>query len=186
MKTEHGRPIDVSLPGDSLRPEGASGFSLGIVSVAGAVSRVDSEYLFEGTISGDYRQPCDRCLAEAKVPFQLDVQWLFEAADAVQETRGDSDAADGEEIEIESAVDDDDHVRFYEGDELDLAVSVWEEINLTAPAKFLCTEECEGLCSKCGANLNQGPCGCDTQSETGGSGLSALADLFPDLPESEE
>jgi uncharacterized protein len=176
----------VSLPGDSLRPKGASEYSLGTVSVTGAVSRVDSEYLFEGTISGDYLQPCDRCLAEAKVPFRLEVHWLFEAAEVVRETRGESDAADGQEIEIDSAADDDDHVQFYEGDELDLAAPVWEEINLTAPSKFLCTEECEGLCSKCGANLNQGPCGCDTQSKTGGLGLSALADLFPDLPESEE
>jgi uncharacterized protein len=178
--TEHDMPIEVSLPGDSLRPEGASEFSLGTVSVAGAVSRIDTEYLFQGVISGGYRQPCDRCLEQTEAPFRLEIQWLFEASGPEQ------NAPDEREAEIDLEVDDDDRIRFYECDELDLAAAVWEEIILTAPAKFLCTEDCKGLCSSCGANLNRGPCGCKHQSEIGSSGLSALADLFPDLSESEE
>lgn len=30
-------------------------------------------------------------------------------------------------------------------------------------AAFLCAQDCAGLCECCGANLNNGPCGCDTK-----------------------
>ena len=29
------------------------------------------------------------------------------------------------------------------------------------PSKVLCRDDCKGLCTKCGANLNEGECGCD-------------------------
>ncbi len=47
-------------------------------------------------------------------------------------------------------------------DQLDLDVTddVRQEILLSYPVRFLCREECRGLCPRCGANLNQGPCGC--------------------------
>ena len=31
---------------------------------------------------------------------------------------------------------------------------------LDMETKFLCTEDCKGLCSTCGKNLNEGPCDC--------------------------
>ena len=31
---------------------------------------------------------------------------------------------------------------------------------LDMETKFLCDEDCKGLCSSCGKNLNLGPCGC--------------------------
>ena len=31
---------------------------------------------------------------------------------------------------------------------------------LALPTRPLCAEECRGLCPRCGANLNAGPCGC--------------------------
>ena len=31
---------------------------------------------------------------------------------------------------------------------------------LDMETKFLCREDCKGLCDTCGANLNLGPCGC--------------------------
>jgi uncharacterized protein len=31
---------------------------------------------------------------------------------------------------------------------------------LDMDTKFLCREDCAGLCPQCGKNLNDGPCGC--------------------------
>jgi uncharacterized metal-binding protein YceD (DUF177 family) len=36
-----------------------------------------------------------------------------------------------------------------------------EVISLALPVQPLCREECPGLCSRCGAELAEGPCGCD-------------------------
>ena len=49
-----------------------------------------------------------------------------------------------------------------EGDIIDLTESIREDIIIALPIKSLCSEECKGLCPKCGKNLNEGPCDCGT------------------------
>ena len=44
---------------------------------------------------------------------------------------------------------------------LDLDELVTSDIMLELPSKFLCKGDCQGLCQKCGHNLNLGDCGCD-------------------------
>ena len=41
--------------------------------------------------------------------------------------------------------------------------------------KTLCSEDCKGLCPRCGANLNDGPCGCQKEPDPG---LAVLAKLL--------
>ncbi len=41
-----------------------------------------------------------------------------------------------------------------------------EEIMVDAPINILCREGCRGLCDRCGANLNMGPCGCRREPES--------------------
>lgn len=43
---------------------------------------------------------------------------------------------------------------------VDLGELVRENIILNLPMSHICDEECKGLCSKCGADLNLGDCGC--------------------------
>ena len=38
---------------------------------------------------------------------------------------------------------------------------VYDEILIGFPMKVLCREDCRGICAVCGANLNEGECGCD-------------------------
>ena len=47
-----------------------------------------------------------------------------------------------------------------EGMRLDLTALVREDLLLALPAKFLCREDCKGLCPMCGKNLNDGSCSC--------------------------
>ncbi len=58
--------------------------------------------------------------------------------------------------------DNDDYI-IIEDKKLDILPSVEEQIMLEMPAKTLCREDCLGLCYKCGKNLNEGPCSCDTK-----------------------
>ena len=44
---------------------------------------------------------------------------------------------------------------------LDLDELVSSDILLELPSKFLCRGDCQGLCQKCGHNLNLGDCDCD-------------------------
>jgi len=43
---------------------------------------------------------------------------------------------------------------------LELDDQVMADLYLTLPTKVLCKEDCKGLCTTCGKNLNLGECGC--------------------------
>lgn len=52
----------------------------------------------------------------------------------------------------------------YESDLLDITEPVRESLLLAVPLQALCREDCRGLCPVCGADRNEGDCGCDTTS----------------------
>ena len=84
---------------------------------------------------------CDRCLADLELDMDLDeTYYLF------PENTPDVDY-------------------FYSGDEIELDDFVRETLVMNMPGKVLCSEDCKGLCSKCGADLNLGDCGCDRSGE---------------------
>lgn len=82
---------------------------------------------------------CDRCLA----PFEKPVEFSFEYT-LVRELQ---DTEQDEYILIE-------------GDFLDLGELCESDIVLNLPLKFLCRDDCKGLCPICGVNLNQTDCDC--------------------------
>ena len=65
--------------------------------------------------------------------------------------------------ELSSQEEDGDWILVPDG-KLDLDGLLQEDILLDLPVKFLCREDCKGLCPTCGQNLNEGSCGC-TQRE---------------------
>ncbi len=50
-------------------------------------------------------------------------------------------------------------------DVIDISDDVRDFSILAVPMKKLCSEECKGLCSRCGKNLNEGDCSC-SKNET--------------------
>ncbi len=82
---------------------------------------------------------CDRCLTE----FDRELAFSFEYT-LVKELQD-------EEIQGYLLV---------EGDFLDLDELCTSDIILNLPLKFLCKEDCKGLCSVCGCNLNLSDCDC--------------------------
>ncbi|MGI5829134.1 MAG: YceD family protein [Bradymonadia bacterium] len=49
---------------------------------------------------------------------------------------------------------------YYEGDVIDIDALVLETVLLELDSRVVCDEECRGLCSQCGHNLNLGTCDC--------------------------
>lgn len=43
---------------------------------------------------------------------------------------------------------------------IEINEDVRQEIILSSPAKILCSNDCKGLCPRCGANLNKEKCNC--------------------------
>jgi uncharacterized protein len=66
-------------------------------------------------------------------------------------------------------------VEYYDGITLDVNLVVLEQIELAIPMRFVCREDCKGLCYKCGADLNEGACNC--KNEKIDSRLSVLLEF---------
>ena len=65
----------------------------------------------------------------------------------------------------ETALERDDYMLFHDGRKLDLNEPVREALLLELPMAPHCREDCNGLCPRCGADLNDGPCACDDPAE---------------------
>ena len=99
------------------------------------------DYYWRGRFAGSANATCRRCLREFVVPVEASVDALFSS---------DPDLQDDPSVYplSEPLV------------QVDVTEAVREELGLTMSGYPLCREDCAGLCPKCGADLNQGPCGC--------------------------
>lgn len=117
-----------------------------------------------GSVTTAIRCRCARCSSE----FMRDVSARFDLS-YLPQPKGKKER---EEIELKYEEMD---VAFYDGIRLDVDLMVVEQIELSLPMKFICREECKGLCYRCGRDLNEGPCGCG--SEGPDPRLSALLEF---------
>ena len=103
--------------------------------------------VIEGTAGVQAVIPCARCLEDVTYDFSL-----------VFERRVDMKLS---EEERESA---EEEYNFIEKDHLNVDTLVQNELLINWPIRVLCKEDCKGICSRCGANLNHGECGCDREA----------------------
>lgn len=115
----------------------------------------------EGRWAGSLGVPCDRCLEEVIVPFQIELDETIDLSSEHQE-----DLADDSYVEENS---------------IDTDALINHEILIHFPMKILCREDCKGICLKCGKNLNHGECGCDRVSLD--PRMAAIQDIFKNFKE---
>ena len=70
---------------------------------------------------------------------------------------------------------DDDEIILLQDDEVDAEDLARTAFILNMDTKILCSEDCRGLCPICGADLNEGPCGCKKEADPR---LAVLAKLL--------
>lgn len=92
-------------------------------------------------VSYEMCAPCDRCAEIIRT-----IRKLSESHVIVMEL-SDSEDADSRFILAES-------------ENFNLDELVYSDVVLDLPAKYLCSEDCRGLCPKCGKNLNYETCTC--------------------------
>jgi uncharacterized protein len=54
---------------------------------------------------------------------------------------------------------------------------VREQVLLALPSRVLCRPACAGLCARCGADLNAGPCSCPAEPEVRDVRFASLAQV---------
>lgn len=108
--------------------------------------------------------PCDRCLEPLPVEIPVSAE----------------EEVDFQESE-EERIKDLNEISYIDGYDLDVDLMVYEEILLGFPMKVLCQDDCKGICKVCGANLNQGECGCDRTEPD--PRMSVIRDIFNNVKE---
>ncbi len=105
-----------------------------------------------GRISTVLRLTCSRCLGDYSLGIDSPFTIFYMRS---KETPMDEDVELSSEDLISVT---------YDGDEIDFTDEISEQIILAIPFKPLCREECRGLCSNCGTDLNSGECACSGKS----------------------
>lgn len=108
----------------------------------------------QGTVTADMLCICDRCGSE------------FEST---KETAVDA-------VLVEEESEDNPDLFVLEGTEIDAQEVLSTCFILDMETKFLCREDCKGLCARCGRNLNLGPCSCGKEIDPRFAVLEQLLD----------
>ena len=111
------------------------------------ITKTSTTVFIKGELSAVIYSNCSRCLEDASVP--IGGNFAYTLVPDKTETREDIELT-AEDLEISH----------YSGEFIDFASIICEQILLQIPIKKLCTEECKGLCPRCGINLNNSSCNC--------------------------
>jgi uncharacterized protein len=126
-------------------------FTLDKVDVDCLITKTSGTVFVKGSFTAQINICCSRCLENAKLSIGADFAYTLVPVKA--ESREDVEL-NQEELDIS----------YYQGDFIDLGHIICEQIILQVPIKALCSEECKGLCQRCGANLNNSSCNCHLNS----------------------
>ena len=154
----------IEVPGASVSFEcEPDSDNLDFPSVAGYISLPHAEgtvfneagvLRLTGTVTAEMRCICDRCGDE------------FESTKVTE--------LEATIVEEDTGVDPE--LFILDGDSVDIDEIVSTLFILDMETKFLCREDCKGLCTRCGKNLNLGPCGCRKQLDPRFAVLEQLLD----------
>ncbi len=160
----------LSLTGDVTAEE--LGLTDGDTQLEGALAigldltKVERTVCVTGVVEGTAVRECVRCLTKFSEPLAFALRVVYEpepkpvpaSAKRVDHRKK---AVEPEEVEADET---DDEIYHYEGDHLELAPMLREQVILSDPMHPLCKDDCAGLCPHCGKNLNEGRCACPDET----------------------
>jgi uncharacterized protein len=111
--------------------------------------RSAEDIFFSGKVEGDLLGICARCLEE----YSLHMTREFSSVLSPQRHLGREVALTRDDLALS----------FYAGKEIDLSPLIHEQVVLALSPYPLCSEECKGLCPRCGINLNLDQCECQEE-----------------------
>lgn len=113
------------------------------LKINGEIYNNGQSLTLDATVTGKMQTECARCLKPIEVDVNFDVYELLSRTE---------DGADGDEDII-----------LFDGHEIELDDIVTDHLLMNISGRYLCKEDCAGLCPECGHNLNEGDCGCNRE-----------------------
>ena len=161
--TAEGLSLSGDLTGEELGLTDADVSIRGTLAVGLDLRAIERTVYVTGVVEGTAVRQCVRCLKNFDDPLAFSLRVAYEREVKATNTAAKRDdprkrkPATSLEDEAEEQNDD---LYYFTGDHLELAPMLREQLILTSPMHPLCSEECRGLCARCGKDLNEGPCRC--------------------------
>ena len=115
---------------------------VGTVEFVGQATNTGRRIVVTGSAKGQAIAVCDRCLEEFTMDLATPIDESYYRAD-------------------EAPADPDEDERTYgEDDVIDISSGMEQAFVLTLPIRIVCRDDCQGLCTRCGGDLNKGECAC--------------------------
>ena len=111
------------------------------ISVNGEIKNIGDVLEFSAKAKGRLKTECARCLKSVCTEFEVEFTEMLKNVD--------------EEIS------DKDAVVVFEGNSVELSDVIESNILVNLSTKYLCREDCKGICPVCGADLNESDCNCE-------------------------
>ncbi|NMB10841.1 MAG: DUF177 domain-containing protein [Firmicutes bacterium] len=158
IKDKKGGEIQFHLVEDwsHMRCDGQSLHCISPVIFDGKITCTGELFLVRGNVSTTIEANCSRCLRPIELEIKAQLDERFQKA---------SHAREQEPIRDEQTDEEDwgrEDIQEFRGLTIHLDDVVLENLLVCLPIKPLCEEDCRGLCSQCGQDLNDGECDCIT------------------------
>lgn len=125
------------------------------------LNRVSGGVLLKGKVDCHITAPCKRCLKEAALTVPVSfILNLVPAQEFDVGASGEGEDDGGADSTGSFDLQDSDREPF-DGKTIDLDQIVREQVLLALPLTVVCQDDCRGLCTVCGQNLNEKECGCE-------------------------
>lgn len=135
------------------------------LSISGEIYNNGKSLSLTARVTGSMETECSRCLKPIKVDVDYEIDELL------------SRVEDGADPENEDII-------VFEGHEIELDGIAADHFLMNVSGKYLCKDDCKGLCPVCGHDLNEGDCGCS--DDVIDPRWQALADILNQQKDSAE
>ena len=142
LRFDYELPLDISTEDHASFLQGTRFPSP--MKVSGDITNTAGYMRMQLSLSVDYETECGRCLSPVNGSFTLDLEKTVAPRTLL---------ADLSEDRL-------DEYAIIEDGFLDMDSQLIEQLEMEFPVRFLCHEDCKGLCQRCGKNLNTGACDC--------------------------
>jgi uncharacterized protein len=131
------------------------------------VRKTNEAIFVHAELTGEMLTSCHKCLEPARCHLDPSFDVVFRKMGSNTEAT----QATGDEDLIYIAPDE---------NQVSLDRQIYESLMVSVPIRIVCRDDCKGLCSRCGANLNLEPCSCTDDIDPR---WEALRKLKNDKPE---
>ncbi len=111
--------------------------------ISGTIVNNSGVFVLNADVKGKVTVNCARCgkLTDAEFSFELNEKLIKQGSPCTDE-----------------------EATLFDGSVIDIKELVLNGFLMNAPSKYLCKEDCKGICPVCGKNRNETDCDCDSHS----------------------